>query len=138
MYTGFFNHLPSSIKLSRRQFSIVACKSWVLRHRHYITIQGRGLHLMRPELIKNCRNRVGRTWTWCLVLKKVNGVDSNRQTFLSSRMWVFFLVLHTLLLAPFCFVVLELFNVFSIFCMASFGNHNSIRNHQKQKTNEQN
>ena len=62
-----------------------------------ITIQGRGLHfIMRPELIKNCRNRVGRTCTWCWVLKQKWGRFSKRQTFLSSRMWVCFGIAQTL------------------------------------------
>ena len=70
--------------------------------------------------------------------KKVNAVESNRQTFLSLRMWAFLGIAQTLVDFFFFFVVLELFSVFSIFCMTSFGDHNSIRNHQKQKTNEEN
>ena len=131
----FFNHLPSSIKLSRRQFSIVACKSWVLRHHHHNSRSWSTLTVMRPELIKNCRNRVGSTCTWCWVLKK-NRVDSLIDKRSSVQECRHFLVLHKLLLVPFCFVVLELFNVFSIFCMTTFGDRTRPQHHKKSPKTE--
>ena len=59
-----------------------------------ITIQGRGLNEYRAHC--ELQEQGGENLLLILGTKKVNAVESNRQTFLSLRMWAFLGIAQTL------------------------------------------